>query len=88
MSLVGYARFRTERGDARTRHDSRSQQGRAIVGRHPGWNLDAEAEQELPEIGGPRDGNSDISDGILEDEVPADNPCNQFTQCCIAVCVC
>ena len=53
---------------------------RAVVGSEPGRNLEAEAGHELPEVGRPRDRDGDVPDGVLEDEVPADDPRDELAE--------
>ena len=58
---------------------------RSIVRGHPIGNGDAESGNQCLEIIAPADGDGDIADCVLDDQIPTDNPRNQFAQRCIGV---
>ena len=58
---------------------SATEQRRAIAGGEPVGERDAAAEQRL-EIVAPRDRDGHVADGVLEDQVPADDPGDDLAQ--------
>ena len=64
----------------RGRHVVRPLEGRPEVGPQPQRNLDAEAPHQLLEVPGPRDRHRHVTHGVLEDEVPADDPRDQLAE--------
>src|SRR2546426_10847681 len=64
----------------RTLEQARDSPGRPVIRRQPIW--DAESERQPGnkglEIISPADGYGDISDRIFDDEIPADDPCNEL----------
>ena len=59
---------------------NRTEERRAIPGRQPDRRLHADAPDERVEVVAPRDRDSDVADGVLEDQVPADDPGHEFAQ--------
>ncbi len=47
--------------------------------------VEADLVTELHEVGGPCGGDGGCADGVLEDEVPADDPCEEFAEGDVAV---
>ena len=56
----------------------RAEQRRAIAGRQPDRQPGPEAAQQRVEVVAPRNGDGDVADGVLEDQVPADDPRDQL----------
>src|SRR5207245_3276526 len=52
---------------------------------HPNGNCDAESGNQRLEIIAPTDGDGNIADCIFDDQIPTDDPRNQFAQRCIGV---
>ena len=57
-----------------------AEQRRAIAGRQPDRQLDAEAAQQRVEVVAPRDRDGDVADGVFENQVPADDPRDQLAE--------
>ena len=57
-----------------------AQQGRAIAGRQPRRHHDADPLQQRIEVVAPRNRDRDVADRVLEDQVPADDPCDQLAE--------
>ena len=85
VRLVGDAQLRAQTARAALGRGPGGEQRRAVVGRDPRRDLDAEAEHELPEVGGPGDRHRDVADRVLEDQVPADDPGHQLAERRVAV---
>ena len=51
-----------------------------VVGRQPVGNDDAEARQQRLEVVAPADRDGDVADGVLDDQVPADDPGDQLAE--------
>ena len=49
------------------------------------WYIDSDVSQEGNDVARPADGNRDGSDGVFEDEIPSDDPSEEFPQCGVAV---
>ena len=62
--------------------------GGAIVRGHPIGNRDAESGDQRFEIIAPTDGDGNVADGIFNDQVPTNDPRNQFAERRIGVRVC
>ncbi len=85
---VGLVRDRLlgrENPDASFRHRPGREEGGAVVGREEGGELEPEPEKELAEVGGPRDRHGDVSDRVLEDQVPPDDPRDELAERGVAV---
>ena len=54
--------------------------GGPVVGAEPARAGDADAAQQLLEVAGPGDGDRDVADRVLDDQVPADDPADQLAQ--------
>ncbi len=51
-----------------------------VVGRHPRGEVEPAESKECLQIGRPRDGDADVADGVLDDQVPADDPCDDLAE--------
>jgi hypothetical protein len=47
--------------------------------------VDAEPIEQVNDVGGETDGDSHIGEGVFEDEVPADDPRDEFTEGCVGI---
>ena len=72
----------------RAGEQARNSRGRPVIGGDPVGNRDAEARDERLEIIAPADGDSDIADGVFDDQVPSDDPGNQFAERGIGIGIC
>ena len=54
--------------------------GAAVVDAEPLRQRETEAAEELLEIGRPRDGHGHVAHGVLQDEIPADDPRRQLSE--------
>ena len=61
-------------------HGVRRVVGGPVVGAEPGRQMHAEAAQQLLEVAGPRDGDGDVADRVLDDQIPADDPRHQLAE--------
>ena len=52
----------------------------AVVRAQPRRNAPAQPGQQFLEVPGPRHGHRHVADGVLEDQVPADDPRDQFAE--------
>ena len=57
-----------------------AEQRRAVAGRQPHRQRDAEAAQQRVEVVAPRDRDRDVADGVFENQVPADDPRDQLAE--------
>src|SRR5207253_5471448 len=57
-----------------------AQERGAIAGPQPDRQIDAEAADQRVEIIAPRDRDRDVADGVLEDQIPADDPRHQLAE--------
>ena len=57
-----------------------AQERRPIAGREPRRKRDAEAAEQRVEVVAPRDRDRDVADGVLEDQIPADDPGDQLSE--------
>ena len=59
--------------------------GRPKVRREPRGNMNADVAHQFPEIAGPSDRHANVADRVLDDQVPANNPGDQFAERCVGV---
>ncbi len=59
---------------------TRNSRSGPIIGGEPVGNRDPEARDERLEVIAPADGDGDIADRVFDDQVPADDPGNQFAE--------
>ena len=52
----------------------------AIAVRQPARQVDAEAAEQRVEVAAPGDGDGDVADRVLEDQIPADDPRDQLAE--------
>ncbi len=64
----------------RARQEPGRGRGGPVVGHEPSRQVDADAAEERVGVAGPRDGDGRVADGVLEEEVPADDPGDQLAQ--------
>src|SRR5262245_39608299 len=57
----------------------------AIVRCQPDRQLGTETSEQFLEITGPANSNSDVAYGIFNDEIPSNNPGDQFSQRCVRI---
>ena len=57
-----------------------AEQRRPIAGRHPDRQRDAEIPQQRLEVVAPGDRDRDVADGVLENQIPADDPRDQLAE--------
>ena len=57
-----------------------TERDRTVAVRQPPWQIDADAGEQRIEVTAPRDGDRDVADGVLEDEIPADDPRDQLAE--------
>ena len=58
----------------------RAEERRAVAGRQPRRQCDADAAQQRREVVAPRDRDGDVADRVLENQVPADDPRHQLAE--------
>ena len=58
----------------------RAEERGAIAGRQPDGQRDADAAHQRREVVAPRDGDGDVADRVLEDQVPADDPRDELAE--------
>jgi hypothetical protein len=57
-----------------------TERDRAVAVRQPSWQIDADAGEQRIEVAAPGDRNGDVANRVLEDQIPADDPRDQFTE--------
>ena len=59
---------------------------RKVGGGEPlGIEVDAEPVEEINDMGGEANADAHVGEGVFEDEVPADDPCNELAECGVGV---
>ncbi len=85
VGLVGDRALRAQRARAPLRGEPCGEDRRAVVGGHPGRDLETQTQEQLAEVGGPGDRDGDVADRVLQDQVPADDPGHRLAQGGVAV---